>query len=273
MAGPHRGDFLNGPAMEATNTATEVAEEIDAWTARFARAPVGQVPIDLLCLTDSGSTGVVESASVADTVRRKGRLGKIIPVCPGSESPSWGVAITQALAEVSAPLVIISEARAEWNRDILERLLKTIDMCDLALGARPCPSRAARIARTVASMARGFFWGAGVYDPLTPYKLARTEILRRFPIQSSSRFAEVEFIAKANFLDALIHEEVLPVAQPWTKPQYGPGARADRRNLFRNPVFCHPERGGEAEPSLEFSSTDPESPERLADVRTPGSDG
>lgn len=273
MAGPYRGDLLNGPAMEATNTAPEVAEEIDAWTARFVRTPVGQVSIDLLCLTDSGSADVVESASVADMVRRKGRLGKIIPVSPDSESPSWGDALTQALAEVSAPLVIISEARAEWNRDILERLLKTIDMCDMAIGARPCPARSARVARTIASMARGIIWGAGVYDPLTPYKLARTEILRKFPIQSSSRFAEVELIAKANFLDALIHEEILPVAQPWTTPQYGPGARADRRNLFRNPVFCHPERGGEAEPSLEFSSADPESPERLADVRKPDSDG
>ncbi|MBI1322050.1 hypothetical protein GC170_02525 [bacterium] len=259
--------------MEATNTAPEAPEEVDAWTARFARVPVGQVPIDVLCLTEPGSAGIVESASVIETVRRKGRLGKIIPVFPDSESPSWGDAITLALAEVSAPLVVISEARAEWNRDILERLLKTIDMCDVALGARPCPSRAARIARTLASMGRGLFWGAGVYDPLTPYKLARTEILRKFPIQSTSRFAEVEFIAKANFLDALIHEEVLPVAESWTKLRFGAGARADRRNLFKSPVFCHAERhSGEDEPN-EISSTDSGTPERLSDVRTLGSDG
>jgi len=259
--------------MEATNRATEVAEEIDAWTARFARAPVGQVPIDLLCLTEQGAASVAESSSAVDTIRRKGRLGKVIPVCPDPDAPSWGDALTQALGQVSAPLVIISEARAEWNRDILERLLKTIDMCDMALGARPCPSRAARIARTVASMGRGLFWGAGVYDPLTPYKLARTEILRRFPIQSFSRFAEVELIAKANFLDALIHEEVLPVAETWTTPRFGMGSRVDQRNLFKSPVFCHAERhSGEDEP-IEISSTDSGSPEQLSDVRTPGSDG
>lgn len=273
MAGSHRGHLLNGPAMQATNPATEIAEEVDAWTARFARVPVGQVPIDLLCLTEQGALGVAEAASVVDTIRRKGRLGKVIPVCPDPEANSWGDALTLALGQVSAPLVVISEARAEWNRDILDRLLKTIDICDLALGARPCQSRSARIARTVASMGRGLFWGAGVYDPLTPYKLARTETLRQFPVQSSSRFAEVELIAKANFLDALIHEEVLPVAEPWATPRFGAGARADRRNLFRNPAFRHPDRISGEEPSTDVSPEDPGSQEQLADVRMPGSDG
>jgi len=267
--------------MAATPTATEAAEEVDAWTARFARTPVGQVPIDLICLADRQDPGIAENSSAVDTLRRKGRLGKVIPVCPDPESPCWGEALTRALAQASAPVVVISDARAEWNRDILERLLKTIDMCDLALGARPCASKATRIARTVASMGRGLFWGAGVLDPLTPYKLARTDTLRRFPLQSSSRFVDVEMIAKANFLDALIHEEVMPVAEPWTAPGFGAGARADRRNLFRAPAFRHLERSlaeedpqtGADEPAGDFKPTDPDSPERSEDVRTPGSDG
>lgn len=122
-------------------------------------------------------------------------------------------------------------------------------------------------------MGRGLFWGAGVYDPLTPYKLARTDILRKFPIRSTSRFAEVELIAKANFLDALIHEEMLPVAEPWAKPRFGSGARGDRRNLFENPVFCHSARSSGEEPLTEISPMDPGSQERPSDVRTPDSDG
>ncbi len=267
--------------MAATPTATEATEEVDAWTARFARAPVGHVPIDLICLSDRPVPGIVETSSAVDTLRRKGRLGKVIPVWPEPETLSWGDALTQALAQVSAPIVVISDYRAEWNRDILERLLKTIDMCDLALGARPCTSKTTRIARTVASMGRGLFWGAGVLDPLSPYKLARTDTLRRFPLQSSSRFVEVEMIAKANFLDALIHEEVLPVAEPWTTPRFGAGARADRRNLFRSPAFRHFERAvteedpqtGADQPASDVKPADPDSPERSEDVRTPGSDG
>jgi hypothetical protein len=72
---------------------------------------------------------------------------------------------------------------------------------------------------------------------LSPYKIARSEFLKKFPIQSKSYFAHVETIAKCNFLDALIHEELLPAAPLWTSPQFGRRVSADKRALFQNPLF------------------------------------
>jgi hypothetical protein len=224
-------------AMDEPNTDQIAAEDIDAWTARFSREPVGQVPVDLVCLIDQGEAGAIDKSSGVETIRRKGRLGQTIVVDPANCEGSWGAALTGAFSQVTAPLFVLTSVSAEWNRDILERLLKSIDFCDLAIGARPCESSLGRFMRTASSFGRATFWGAGVIDPLTPYKLGRSEILNKFPLQSASRFSEVEFIAKANFLDTLIHEEVMPVASPFATPRFGAGARADRRALFHHPKF------------------------------------
>lgn len=242
MAGPHRGDPLIDPTAETPQPTEAAAVELDAWSARFAREPVGHAPIDLICILEGVSGVLAESSSAADIIRRKGRLGKIIMVSLQDGNRSWGEALTLAFDQVESPLFVISEAGAEWNRDILDRLLKSVDHCDLVLGCRPCESYAGRIVRRIASFARGVFWGAGVADPLTPYKLGRSDVFRKFPLQSASRFAEVELVAKANFLDALIDEIALPVASSWNPPGFGTGLRADRRGLFRKPLFRHPVR-------------------------------
>gem|GEM_PF-3988958 len=277
------------PTAESPEPNEAEAVELDAWSARFAREPVGQVPIDLICLSEGASGVLAESSSAADVIRRKGRLGKIIKVSLKYGNRSWGEALTLAFDQVESPLFVISEAGAEWNRDILERLLKSVDHCDLVLGCRPCESVAGRMARRIASFARGVFWGAGVADPLTPYKLGRSDVFRKFPLQSASRFVEVELVAKANFLDALIDEIALPVASPWNPPVIGPGLRADQRGLFRKPRFRHPvsESHGfldATEPSTDDQhdsedGTDAFNPSEVlprdssGDARTPGIDG
>lgn len=264
-------------------------QELDAWSARFVREPIGQSQIDLICLSDGVSGPSAEASSAAEIIRRKGRLGKLIPVNLPEEGRSRGESLTSAFEQVCAPLFVISGTDAEWNRDILERLLKSVDHCDLVLGCRPCTSTAGRIARRFGSLARGVFWGAGVLDPLTPYKLGRSDVFRKIPLQSASRFVEVELVAKANFLDALIDEIALPVAAPWIPPRYGPESRADRRGLFRHPRFRHPvSESHETQESTAGSTAlphDPESspdpfipkavvpPEPNGDVRTPGNDG
>ena len=153
------------------------------------------------------------------------------------DSIEIGPAIQSAIAQVQSPLVVLTETSSEWNRDIIDRLLRAIDGCDLAIGARPTSKILAKCNRTISAKIRGWIWGAGVLDPLSPYKMARSEFLKKFPIQSKSYFAHVETIAKCNFLDALIHEELLPAAASWTSPQFGRRVSGDKRALFRNPHF------------------------------------
>lgn len=211
-------------------------EILDAWSAKLVREPLSNANVDVICISIGSESDLDEKSSGAETIRRKGRLGRIIDICV-DDTTEIGPAIQSAIEQVQSPLVVFTDSRSEWNRDIIDRLLKAIDGCDLAIGARPASKFATKCYRTIAATIRGWIWGAGVLDPLSPYKIARSEFLKKFPLQSKSQFAHVEIIAKCNFLDALIHEELLPAASVWTRPQYGRKASADKRALFQNPLF------------------------------------
>ena len=217
----------------ATEPETEV---LDAWSAKLVRESLSNAPVDVICISSDSESTSAEKSSGVETVRRKGRLGNIIHVYV-DDSIEIGPAIQSAIAQVQSPLVVLTETSSEWNRDIIDRLLRAIDGCDLAIGARPTSKTLAKCNRIISAKIRGWIWGAGVLDPLSPYKMARSEFLKKFPLQSKSYFAHVETIAKCNFLDALIHEELLPAAPAWTFPSYGRKVSADKRALFRNPHF------------------------------------
>ena len=211
-------------------------EVLDAWSAKLVREPLQNAPVDVICISSDSESTSAEKSSGVETVRRKGRLGNVIHVYV-DDSIEIGPAIQSAIAQVQSPLVVLTETSSEWNRDIIDRLLRAIDGCDLTIGARPTSKTLAKCNRTISAKIRGWIWGAGVLDPLSPYKMARSEFLKKFPIQSKSYFAHVETIAKCNFLDALIHEELLPAAASWTSPQFGRRVSGDKRALFRNPHF------------------------------------
>lgn len=223
--------------MTSLPVATEPETEVlDAWTAKLVRETLSNAPVDVICISSDSESTSAEKSSGVETVRRKGRLGNVFHVYV-DDSIEIGPAIQSAIAQVQSPLVVLTETSSEWNRDIIDRLLRAIDGCDLAFGARPTSKSLAKCNRTISAKIRGWIWGAGVLDPLSPYKMARSEFLKKFPIQSKSQFAHVEMIAKCNFLDALIHEELLPAAPAWTFPHYGRKVSADKRALFRNPHF------------------------------------
>ena len=217
----------------ATEPETEV---LDAWSAKLVRESLSNAPVDVICISSDSESTSAEKSSGVETVRRKGRLGNVIHVYV-DESIEIGPAIQSAIAQVQSPLVVLTDTSSEWNRDIIDRLLRAIDGCDLAIGARPTSKTLAKCNRIISAKIRGWIWGAGVLDPLSPYKMARSEFLKKFPLQSKSYFAHVETIAKCNFLDALIHEELLPAASAWTFPNYGRKVSADKRALFQNPHF------------------------------------
>ena len=226
--------------MTNPSTATELEsaqmEALDAWSAKLVREPMLNAPVDVICISSDSESTSAEKSSGVETIRRKGRLGNVIHIYV-DDSSEIGPAIQSAIAQVQSPLVVLTDTSSEWNRDIIDRLLRAVDGCDLAIGARPTSKNLAKCNRTISAKIRGWIWGAGVLDPLSPYKMARSELLKKFPIQSKSYFAHVETIAKCNFLDALIHEELLPAAPLWTSPQFGRRVSADKRALFQNPLF------------------------------------
>jgi hypothetical protein len=226
--------------MTNPSTATELEsaqmEALDAWSAKLVREPMLNAPVDVICISSDSESTSAEKSSGVETIRRKGRLGNVIHIYV-DDSSEIGPAIQSAIAQVQSPLVVLTDTSSEWNRDIIDRLLRAVDGCDLAIGARPTSKTLAKCNRTISAKIRGWIWGAGVLDPLSPYKIARSEFLKKFPIQSKSYFAHVETIAKCNFLDALIHEDLLPAAPLWTSPQFGRRVSADKRALFQNPLF------------------------------------
>jgi hypothetical protein len=226
--------------MTNPSTATEPEsaqmEALDAWSAKLVREPMLNAPVDVICISSDSESTSAEKSSGVETIRRKGRLGNVIHIYV-DDSSEIGPAIQSAIAQVQSPLVVLTDTSSEWNRDIIDRLLRAVDGCDLAIGARPTSKTLAKCNRTISAKIRGWIWGAGVLDPLSPYKIARSKFLKKFPVQSKSYFAHVETIAKCNFLDALIHEELLPAAPLWTSPQFGRRVSADKRALFQNPLF------------------------------------
>jgi glycosyltransferase involved in cell wall biosynthesis len=80
-------------------------------------------------------------------------------------------------------------------------------------------------------------FGLRYHDVACPVRLMRREILARIPIQSDSRFAHVEVLAKANFLGKLMSEEVpLDVKPPPYTGDWGLLWR-DGKEVFRHPNF------------------------------------
>ncbi|MFM1802396.1 MAG: hypothetical protein RJA81_1748, partial [Planctomycetota bacterium] len=196
---------------ESDQIQPDPTEPMDAFSKKLYRQPIAQnTPIDLIVIGGDATTKTAAVPSAVEIVQKKGRFGRYIPISlTVLDQKGYGSCITETLHITDAELVIITSADAVWNRDILDRLLKAIQQCDVAIGARPCRKFLEKLQRTIAAELRGFMWGAGLIDPHSPYKLFRSAMIKQFPVQSFSQFAEVELIAKSNFLDALIHQEIL----------------------------------------------------------------
>ncbi len=148
------------------------------------------------------------------------------------EKPGHGAALKAGLKAARHPLVFTFPATGEYDPVDLSQFLERIDRCDLVCGCRRGLGRWSRW--------RWGFWpyllfGVSVRDATCPVRLYRREIFKRIPIQSPSGFAEVEILAKANFLERIFDE----VEIAW-KP--GPvsvdrGSARDLRRLFNHPDF------------------------------------
>ncbi|MCI0705581.1 MAG: glycosyltransferase family 2 protein [Planctomycetia bacterium] len=81
-------------------------------------------------------------------------------------------------------------------------------------------------------------FGVPLADVNSAFKLYRTDFLKRFPIQSDGDFVHTELVAKATFLTSIMDELPLTIPRGLDLiPPIGP-VSADRRKVFRCPVFA-----------------------------------
>jgi glycosyltransferase involved in cell wall biosynthesis len=118
---------------------------------------------------------------------------------------------------------------------------------------RPLPGRLG-VRRQLGWVLSRLLFGLRHHDVACPVRLIRRETLPRIPIQSDGPFAHVELLAKANFLGALMGEEVpLDVVPPAYRGDSGVFFH-DGKKVFNKPDFGPAVLPTEAPPQPEAGS-------------------
>jgi hypothetical protein len=138
-------------------------------------------------------------------------------------------------------------------------MLEVIDQVDIVCGYRQGRP-------WLSTQWRGWlaFLGFGLWlkDAGCPVRLYRKSIFPRIPIQSKGRFADVEILAKANFLNCLLTEVEIswqPAERPIPRgPVFGDALR----------VFTRPDFGPPQLPAAEPAASSP--PDAPTPTPTPG---
>ncbi len=227
-----------------------------------------------IILVDDGSTD--RTAALAEGVVRR--------VLRHETRRGLGAALRTGLAAARHPLVACCPCDRQFQPQDLDRLLAEIDKVHVASGfrwARPMPLGLWLLGWVYRILVRITFadwpeplpgwlgWGEHAYrlqarvlfglrirDVNCPFRLFRREIFERIPIQSDGDFANVEVLAKANFLGCLMTEEPITHRPPPTptKEQIQAGRRQRRRDLglvFGHPNFGPPVLSRESQPGLQ----------------------
>ncbi len=184
-----------------------------------------------------------------------------------------GACLRTALPEVRHPLLLLTAADYPYTPGDLKALLDRVEVVDEYTGHKPDLVSGCRTGRPVPFAWRvvGAAWRAfsrvvlglplrpmpgwlglraHAYSylvwwvfavPLTDvnsgFKLVRTPLLRRFPIQSDGEFVHAEVVAKATFLGSLLDEVELTPAPPPTPVR---SVWQDMVRVFRHPEFTFP---------------------------------
>lgn len=218
----------------------------------WEREPIRNAPLSVV-VTVPSAAGPVEPIidALSNQLKRQGQDFEVLLCSEGGaehtpaaseernpvlritpERPGHGAALKAGLAAARHPLVFTFPATGEYDPADLPQFLDRIDRCDLVCGCRRGLDRWRRW--------RWGFWpyllfGVSVRDATCPVRLYRREIFKRIPIQSPSGFAEVEILAKANFLERIFDEvEIAWKPGPLTVDR---GTARDLRRLFNHPDF------------------------------------
>jgi hypothetical protein len=148
-------------------------------------------------------------------------------------SPGYGPTLSRGIAAAQFPLVFTFPADGSCKADALGKMLAAIDEVDIVCGIRNL-----RPSRQAGKWFALFLLGLSLKDVTCPVRLYRRPVFERLTIQSKGAFAEVEILAKANFMEALMSEVEIEY-QPGAVNQW-PAASGDARRLFFHPRFGAP---------------------------------
>jgi hypothetical protein len=249
-------------ALLAHNASVDTDEVVTAWIKMLDGL---DRDYELLLVNDGSTddTGLQADAAAARWPRLRvfhhsGRLG-------------MGVSLRTAIAAARYPLFFYTTCDKQFQPADLQRLLDKIDKVDLVSGYRIGPhvpgwlvwfdrlyQLFARVVFGVALeprtswlgwaglrrrlLARWIF-GVRLRDSECAFRLFRRELLQRFPIQSNGSLAQIEIIAKANFLGAWMAEApVTRLPRPGIVDSAGPDSpqtfREEVGRLFKRPEFA-----------------------------------
>jgi glycosyltransferase involved in cell wall biosynthesis len=247
--------------LVACNVAAHIQTVVAAWTSQMDALAR---PYEII-LVDDGSTD--DTPALADTLTAHNNRLRVIH---HATRVGFGAALQSGIAAAKHPLLAYTTGDAQYEPSELGRLLEKIDKVDLVTGQRlwlPVP----RLLRWQGAIWRTFVrvlfgipleplpcwlgehgqwkrwfarwaFGVRVRDVECAFRLIRRTVVTRFPIQSHGPFAQVEILAKTNFMGCWMDE--VPVSY---HPPSGPALHGslhpndtylgEARRLFSNASF------------------------------------
>jgi glycosyltransferase involved in cell wall biosynthesis len=247
--------------LVAHNAAADLEVVLAAWHAVLD--PLGR-PCEII-LVDDGSTD--DTPTLADLLAGQHPQLHVIhhPTRQG-----FGAALRSGLAKAQHALLTYTTCDKQYHPGELLRLLDLIDKVDLVTGYRlwlrvpPVLRALGRVYRLFIRVLFGipleplpcwlgdkgqikrwlarWIFGVRVHDVECAFRLFRRAIFERIPIQSSGPFAQVEILAKANFLGCWMAEAPVSYNPPAGPPAWGSliGGEtwwSEARRLFGEPDF------------------------------------
>jgi glycosyltransferase involved in cell wall biosynthesis len=281
--------------LVARDAGPDLEEVVTAWASQFDAL---QRPYELILVNDSGAADLPARADAL-----AGRLPALRAV--HHDGPrGLGAALRTGVAAARHPLLFYTTCDRQYRPEDLTRLLDAIDRVDLVTGcrsSRPAPLWARWLGAAYRGCVRVLFglslpppvcwlgragwgrrrlarwlFGVHVHDPECAFRLFRRSVFRRIPIQTDGDFAQIEILAKANFLGHLLDEVAVthrPLA-PGAPPPAGPAPRfwRDVRRLLTaadfGPATLPPEESAAAEPPAP-AAAEPPAPQTPAAAEPP----
>ena len=207
---------------------------IDPFYERIRRDPIppdsGIHAVILAKSAEDSETARNIAVSLAKLTENSGRPFEVKVVHYGEIG--LAEAMRQGHENAVHPLVLITTAIQPWTTEHLDPMLKAIDVCDHVFGDRRSPLLT-RLRNWIARTPWKLLFSIPGLDVDTPCRLHRLAAIRSIPLQSRSRFVNVELLVKATYLTQVVGN----VRVPDLKAAAIPLNRSDARLVFWRPTL------------------------------------
>jgi hypothetical protein len=210
----------------------------------------------IVMATEDAERATSIGAGLVSLLTQRGRNATSVVV--RADVHGWNRALEGGLSEGDEPLVIVTSATEPWTSGHLDPLLNAVDGRDHVVGRRPRSTLGA-IARRLGAIPYRVLFAVPISDLFSPVRIHRREALAKIPLQSASRFLDVEILAKATFFVQTIEEVAVPDLR---SPEIGPLGH-DLAAVFSHATL----KPGEDDPSPESGPAEPPEGEGEGDDR------